>query len=164
MKKFLQIFSIVFQSVTFFLVALLLIPQLLGWEQFTVLTGSMEPALPVGSLIVVRPVEKENIAVGDIITFYASGGNEVVTHRALEVTADSIITQGDANNTPDPSPVNYNHIKGKLFVAIPLLGYLSLLISRVGVIPIIIIVLSVVALVQLLLHLIKSAQIPSKQE
>ncbi len=150
MKKVLHIFSIALQILVILLAGLLLSFRLLGWEQYTVLTGSMEPGLPVGSLLVVRPVEKEDISVGDVITFYSSGGQDVVTHRVLDVTEDHIITKGDANNVRDPSPVPFNRVKGKLVFSIPLLGFISLLLEKVGVLPVLLIIFGLILLAYIL--------------
>lgn len=69
---------------------------------FAVLSGSMEPELPVGSMVFVHWVDPTNIAVGDSATFYRSDG-AVVTHQVYEVdpVAQTISTQGIANKNAD---------------------------------------------------------------
>ena len=83
------------------------VPQVFGHTILRVLTGSMEPAIPVDSLIVVRAVEPGEIKAGDIISFYSADpalGGAVNTHRVTEISqADGkwiYQTQGDANNVP----------------------------------------------------------------
>ena len=59
-------------------------PRAFGYMPFAVLSGSMEPELPVGSMVFVHQVDPTNIAVGDNATFYRSDG-AVVTHQVYEV-------------------------------------------------------------------------------
>jgi len=71
---------------------------LAGWQVETVLSGSMEPAIPVGGVVVTCPVSPEDVQPGDIITF-RSGGHHV-THRVTAVVEGptaGFITRGDAN-------------------------------------------------------------------
>lgn len=82
-------------------------PRSGAYQTLTVLTGSMRPAIPPGSLVVVRPVEASSVSVGDIVTINAPiEGSPVVTHRIFEIVetgpAPVIRTKGDANAHPDP--------------------------------------------------------------
>ena len=107
------------------------VPALVGGMPLTVLTGSMRPDLPPGTLVVVRPVPVEEIGVGDVITFQIeSGAPAVATHRVISRSVDStgelhFTTQGDANTAPDPSPVRPVQIRGELWYAIPYLGWVN---------------------------------------
>ena len=101
----------------------------IGWRVDAVGSGSMEPELKVGSVVVVRPVDPETIVPGDIITFRLSGVEEtIVTHRVTSVEHNSPLyftTKGDANLKPDPSPVPAKDVVGKVIVNVPLLGYIA---------------------------------------
>lgn len=98
--------------------------RLLGFQFRAVLSGSMEPALPVGSMLLVKQTPLADIRVGDDITFVRDKNLTVVTHRVIAVDAENelITTQGIANNTPD-SPVYYENVLGVVKVSVPLLGY-----------------------------------------
>lgn len=108
-----------------------------------VLTGSMEPSLPTGSLLIARKLntnEIDRLAVGDILT-YADPENpsRLVTHRITEVKIEAgektFITKGDANKSFDSEPVRPESIFGKVQASIPYLGFMfSLLKTRVGLI------------------------------
>lgn len=101
-------------------------PALAGYRPYIVMSGSMEPALPVGGLVVVRPLAAEKIQRGDIIT-YRSGENSLTTHRVDRLETDGgrrFITKGDANNAPDPAPVQPSQVVGKVALTVPYLGYL----------------------------------------
>lgn len=121
-----------FLVVTVVLLAILLVGvRLFGLQVYTVLSGSMEPAYPVGSLIYVKSVDCKTLKVGDPITFLMDE-NTVVTHRIIEVLVDEddpgtvrYFTQGDANDLPDGKSVHCKNILGKPVCTIPYLGYVS---------------------------------------
>ena len=92
---------------------------------FVVLSGSMEPAVPTGSVVFVSP-KPFGYAVGDIITFNR-GGKDYTTHRVSGLVDESgqiaYQTQGDANNAPDPQTVAKKDIKGAVILTVPYIGY-----------------------------------------
>lgn len=105
--------------------------RIFGIQVFGVLTGSMEPSYPTGSLIYVKDVEPSKLRVNDVITFSISP-NVIATHRIVEIVPDennpSVVrfrTKGDANNDVDASLVSANNIIGKAMFAIPKMGYLA---------------------------------------
>jgi len=105
--------------------------RIFGVQVYGVLTGSMEPAYPTGSLIYVKDVDASKLRVNDVITFSVSPG-VIATHRIVEVVPDennpSILryrTKGDANRDVDAALVGENNIIGKAMFAIPQLGYLA---------------------------------------
>lgn len=105
--------------------------RIVGLQPYVVLSGSMEPAYHVGSLIYVKSVDYKELKVGDPITYMISQ-DTVVTHRIIEVLADEedpntlrYFTQGDANEQPDGTSVHYKNIIGKPVFSIPYLGYVS---------------------------------------
>jgi len=101
----------------------------LGWRVNAVLSGSMEPELKVGSLVVTCPVEPETIVVGDIITFRpVSVGENMITHRVIGIGQSSSLyyeTKGDANNKPDPFTVPAQNLVGKICFHAPYWGYFT---------------------------------------
>lgn len=105
--------------------------RIFGVQVYGVLTGSMEPAYPTGSLIYVKDVEPDDLRVNDVITFSISPG-VIATHRIVEIVPDeqypNILryrTKGDANKDVDASLVSANNIIGKAMFAIPQLGYVA---------------------------------------
>ena len=113
------------------LVATIAVPKVTGSTPYTVLTGSMRPGMPPGSLVVTRPVQAAQLKVGDAITYQMrSGEPEVVTHRITAVSRTLggetlFTTQGDANPVPDEKPVKAGQIRGAVWYSIPLLGYVN---------------------------------------
>lgn len=95
-------------------------PMPFGVGMAVVLSGSMEPAMSVGDLIIVR--ETDDFQVGDAIVFESAG--EMIVHRIVMMNENMIVTQGDANNVPD-EPIDYEAVKGKVLVCIPWIGHVA---------------------------------------
>lgn len=96
----------------------------------TVVSGSMEPTLPVGTIVVTRPVDPTHILPGDVISFPSPEDMRlVVTHRVMEVTVlgpeRAFRTKGDANNAPDRDPVPASWVTGREILHIPYLGLVA---------------------------------------
>jgi len=110
------------------------LPAAIGGSAMTVLTQSMEPTLPPGTLVVVKPTAADDIAVGDVMTYQIrSGEAAVVSHRVISKTyADGVVsftTQGDNNPLPDAEPVQAVQIKGTIWYSLPLLGWVNALLT-----------------------------------
>jgi signal peptidase len=100
-----------------------------GWRVDAVLSGSMEPQLKVGSLVVTRPVEPEEIEVGDIITFRPTTvGENLISHRVVGIAGNSPLqfeTMGDASDKPDPFTVPAQNLVGEICFHVPSVGYFT---------------------------------------
>ena len=98
-----------------------------GWHALTVQTGSMHPAIPPGSLVLVHNVPYSSIKVGDVITYTNPRDlSKTITHRVVKTNEikDNIpyvVTKGDANKVSD-RPIGSGFIKGKAFIHIPYAG------------------------------------------
>lgn len=93
------------------------ITTLFGYGFLIVLTGSMEPKIEEGSLIIIK--NKNEYKIGDIITFLE--GNYFVTHRIIEKNNDNFITKGDKNNEKDVE-ISGDKILGKVIFSSLILG------------------------------------------
>ena len=98
------------------------VPPLVGVRTANIVSGSMTPAIPVGSLVAATPGTCEELEQGDIIMFELDG--TTVTHRVVsnDVEAREVVTKGDANDRPDMLPVSYIQIEGIVRIHVPLLG------------------------------------------
>lgn len=111
--------------------------EILGWRGMIVRSGSMEPAISTGSVILVQ--RQDNYDVNDIVTYQNTESNGVlITHRVKEKQVDlwkaSFVTQGDANPVEDTKIVQHQDILGKTKAVIPYLGYIvSFLQTPLGV-------------------------------
>lgn len=97
--------------------------QLWGDTYFMVAYGgSMQPAINVGDIAIIKRTDPSQIHVGDMLTFHQS--RQIVTHRVVEVLPNGdFITKGDANNAPDLEPVPKSHVIGKAIFIVPYVGY-----------------------------------------
>lgn len=105
----------------------LTIPRLLGYEVYHVVSGSMEPAIPVGSAVYVAAVAPEEIQDGDVIAFLSN--DSVITHRVVRnrLVEGEFVTRGDANDAEDMHPIEYEDLIGRVEYHIPFIGKLMVL-------------------------------------
>ncbi len=127
LKKLWNAVTTVLVAVLVLLAAALAGVRLVGLTPFVVLSGSMEPAYPTGSLIYVKKVPAESVRVGDPITFVLNEDLVVATHRVVDIDRENQLftTKGDANDAADGAPVHFNNLIGTPVFHIPRLGYLS---------------------------------------
>jgi signal peptidase len=122
-------------AVTAAIILTVFLPRLTGATPYTILTGSMEPTLPPGTLVIVKPVEPDQIGVGTVITYQmASGSPDVVTHRVVSQGVNGMgdlvfRTRGDANSATDKGLVVPAQIRGKVWFSVPYLGYATALVT-----------------------------------
>jgi signal peptidase len=110
---------------------LIVVPKVAGATPLTVLTASMEPLFPPGTLIYVLPVKSADVRLGDVITYQIESGKPaVISHRVIAINnpADgkrSFILKGDNNSDPDQAAVLPVQIRGRLWYSVPLLGWVN---------------------------------------
>ena len=132
MRKTIKIAGLVFEGVilaVLSLVVFIFVTSKLspfGLRSIVVLTGSMEPNLPTGSIVLIK--KDYGYFEGDVISFKNKSG-VVVTHRVVEKIAkpDGFFfrVKGDANKSPDSDVVSESSIVGKKVFYIPYIGYIS---------------------------------------
>lgn len=94
----------------------------IGYGTATVMSGSMEPKLKVGDLVILEPVNRrDSLKKGDIIV-YRSGKRRIV-HRLISVSKSTLRVKGDANNRED-QPIRFRQVEGKVIFRIPKAGKL----------------------------------------
>lgn len=98
------------------------VPKLLGYQVYDVISGSMAPAIPVGSIVVVQPAAPEELQPGEIVAYQS--GDSVVVHRLAEnhVVEGELVTKGDANAEADPLKVSYADVVGTVCLHLPFIG------------------------------------------
>ncbi|PGF17875.1 signal peptidase I [Natrinema sp. CBA1119] len=103
------------------------VPQVAGAEHsFVVLSGSMEPSISPGDVVLVAGVEPEAVEEGDVITYQRSEGESPTTHRVIEVDSGNDVqfrTKGDANEDPDQTAIAADQLIGRVTVTIPAIGH-----------------------------------------
>ncbi|OGM29164.1 signal peptidase I [Candidatus Woesebacteria bacterium RIFCSPHIGHO2_01_FULL_41_10] len=93
-----------------------------SYRAYVVQSGSMEPTLKTGSVVITQTLPRYYI--GDIVTFSPDGGEQLVTHRIVRMEGQNFITKGDANEDTDHWEVSPEEVVGKASFSIPFLGYL----------------------------------------
>lgn len=107
------------------------LPAAVGGLPLTVLTSSMEPGLPPGTLVVMKPTPVEDVRIGDVLTYQITSGEPaVVSHRVTSKSTDTLgkttfTTKGDNNDAADPLPVMEVQVKGTVWYSIPYLGWVN---------------------------------------
>lgn len=129
-KKVWNIVTNILVVLVVLLAVILVGSRLAGFKVFTVLSGSMEPTYPTGSLIFVKEVDPFQLQVGDVITFMLDE-ETIATHRIVDIVPDeedsTVIrfqTKGDANEAEDAGLVHYKNVIGTPIFSIPKLGYI----------------------------------------
>ncbi len=129
-KKTAYIVFISFLALIGLLVIVSAFPISGNYQIKVVQSGSMEPAMKVGSIVIIKPAD--SYEVGDIVTFHGrfrlpNGEELAVTHRVVEKTVSGSTTvyktKGDANDDPDTELLRENKIIGKVLFDVPYIGY-----------------------------------------
>lgn len=94
-------------------------PVVANMQSFVVLSGSMQPAIPVGSVVYTQ--KQTSYQKGDVIAF--KSGDINITHRIVGIKEGAYQTKGDANNTADSKTINKNDVFGKEIFFAPYIGY-----------------------------------------
>lgn len=100
-------------------------PSVFGYKFYIVLTGSMTPAINPGDLVVVKESDASEIKQGDVITFGSPNNKNITTHRVKKINNKNgiqFVTQGDANDAEDPTPVEEKFLVGKVTAHISKIG------------------------------------------
>ena len=95
---------------------------LLELRPVVILSGSMEPVIPTGSICLISGADRRGMP-GRIVAYELQ--DHLVVHRISSVDLDgqNFITRGDSNDTADPAPVSAEQIRGRVIGAVPYLGY-----------------------------------------
>lgn len=123
------------------------IPTIRDHKVLSVISGSMEPAIHTGDVIIIRPVARmEEIAEGDIITFRTKAEHDMlITHRVVGIISvnkvpKAFVTKGDANDSEDLSTVSFEQVVGRYAFRVPYFGYISSFIRKpLGVVLVVIV-------------------------
>jgi len=132
MKIIKKLFKIIYYIFTVFIaiVAVLLIVSVFpitgNYKIMVVQSGSMEPTIKMGSLVIVKP--ESDYKIGNVITFGPVTKTKAPTsHRIYDIKVINgepvYVTKGDANNAPDTTEIQKKDIIGKVLFSVPYIGY-----------------------------------------
>jgi len=130
-KKLWDVSSNIILTIYILLAMLLTCVQFIGLQPLVVVSGSMEPSYPIGSLVYVKKIDTNKLKIGDVITVQLTE-DVTGTHRIVDIITDSndpsvlrFQTKGDANPVIDDILFEDNDIIGKVIFMIPYLGYIA---------------------------------------
>ncbi|TSD08884.1 signal peptidase I [Haloglomus irregulare] len=105
--------------------AVFAVPQVIGADEgFVVLSGSMEPTMSPGDVVMVDASGPAGI--GDVITYSRPGDSVPTTHRVVGVVDGGYETKGDANENADADLIGPEAVIGRVVLTIPVVGRLIL--------------------------------------
>lgn len=120
-------------------------PGFLGIKTYIIISGSMEPNLRVGDMVIVKEVDESDLNVGDIISY--RNGQNIITHRIVGITSANgmkqYVTKGDYNNVEDNVVVTMDSIEGKVIKKLTYLGKIILFMQN----KIVIVIMALIAVV-----------------
>lgn len=94
------------------------LPKIFGYSDVVVVSGSMEPTLEIGDLLIIH--EQKKYDIDNIVTF--QGDTRLVTHRVVEVAGSLYTTKGDSNNVNDTPQTAITEIQGKMVLRLRGIG------------------------------------------
>lgn len=134
-KKIWGVTSTVLVVLTVLCAVFLMGSRLIGYEVYTVISGSMRPTYQVYDLLYVKPltdaekssIDASGIEVGDVITFLKNEEGAIGTHRVTEIDEENMLlyTKGDANSAGDINPTHLKNVVGEPAFSLPLLGFIA---------------------------------------
>lgn len=129
MIRLLKLIAVLLVGIVISAFLFMIIATPFGWHFDVVPTGSMEPLIMPGGLVISRPVNPENISVGEIVLYREQMTGDFICHRVININQTSkgtfFQTKGDANKNPDPNLVPAQNIAGELVLYIPDIGNIA---------------------------------------
>jgi signal peptidase I len=128
--------SMLIISMTSSLALWILLPWgFLGWSPTLVTSGSMQPLVAPGDVVMIRPVPRDELVANSVVLFDRADGERVL-HRIVEQLPDGTFrTQGDANTSPDSEFLHAEHVHGAAVLAVPFIGRPALWLYQGRVLP-----------------------------
>ena len=134
-----RVLDVVVVALIGMVVAVLIVARALPFTGHPVLVvggPSMEPALPVGGVVVLESVAPESLVVGDVVTIRSGPNRALFTHRVTRIVERDdglwIETKGDANAAVDPSISPVTAVVGRVGWHAPVIGYAVALLSSLS--------------------------------
>ena len=98
-------------------------PVIRGWSPTVITSGSMDPSISVGDVLVAGPVDEDRLLPGAVIVFDDPSGSGFVSHRLVDVLpTGEYVTWGDANENADSTPIRPDQVRGIGRLVVPFVG------------------------------------------
>lgn len=121
--------ALVYLFMVVFLLLATLVPVIAGWQPMAVISGSMQPAVQTGSVVLIEPAEADQYYTDPTILAYDDPARpgSMVTHRVIDTAIDdsgtvTYTTKGDANEVADSTPIAHENVTGAVRMVVPFLG------------------------------------------
>ncbi|AEK73422.1 signal sequence peptidase [Thermococcus sp. 4557] len=128
-KRRIDVLSLISYFLLFFVVLVVVLHFVFGFQYVVILTDSMEPHINPNDLVVTMPSSPDGLHVGDVILYRVTIGNSTykITHRIVDVRTDSggriyYVTRGDNRDYSDPWRVYPEQVLGRVVLVIPRVG------------------------------------------
>lgn len=107
------------------------VPRVLGMQPYAIVSGSMEPAYPTGSLVYAQPTAGKDLQAGDVAAFWRD--EDVIIHRvdSIDIAGEEFVAKGDANDDVDLRPVLFRDVLGRVVFSVPVVGYFLMALGSV---------------------------------
>ena len=133
--------------------------NILGYKSYIIKTNSMEPTIKINDVVITKKVQKSEIKVGDVITFFQEG--EVITHRITKIDENGeYTTKGDNNNIEDTFKITYENIEGKHILTIPYLGAIVKMLDN----KIVFLIITLIVLIFMLITIQNQEKMENRRE
>ena len=114
--------------------AALMVPSgIFGFKPAVIVSGSMEPTLNVGDVVIISESGVEGVKVGDIVGYVSKEG--LIVHRVVGYNYINnekfLILKGDANEEPDAEPVHPQQVLGKYMFKLPNVGWVAIYLKKI---------------------------------
>lgn len=122
-RPMLSLLASLYLTITLCLVVWVATPvAVFGWRPQVVLSGSMQPAVRTGDIILLADAPATQLPIGSIVVFDDPQTGTSVLHRVVEAADGAYTTKGDANTSVDPTPVRHEQVRGQGRLLVPLVG------------------------------------------
>lgn len=134
------------------------LPWFLGWQSTVVMTGSMNPTIDVGDIVVVRPIDASELQPGQVLLVDdPDTPGALRLHRLVERRGEDLVLRGDANEHDDGSPVSSRAVHGVGVIHVPAVGLPLVWASQHRWSPLMVMTIGVITLVGLALKPVADA-------
>ncbi len=100
------------------------VPAAWGWRPNVVASGSMEPAISVGDVVLVASSRPNQLRPGDVILADVAGQpGRTYLHRVVRIEGGKVVTRGDANQSEDSTALAFADVKGETRLVVPVVGW-----------------------------------------
>lgn len=107
-----------------------IVPLTAGYRPNLVTSDSMRPSIAAGDVVLTRTVDPQELRAGQVVLVHDASRSTDLLHRVRRIGDGAIVTQGDANPTPDAQPFTPSEVAGVGRIVVPSIGRPALVAGR----------------------------------